>query len=220
MGIGTVGERVRLLRLTKGIGSVALLSRLSPIAVFVLSVLLSNVAVGALRLVFEGQYYDRSLASRPGDDVLGVYLALASYTIRRKDYIIGGSGLPGLAANRLWHYSVAFASLLVGIGLESVSVYFSTSGETLANMYHNLITVPIMGYFVVSVMPVFSEKRVRREGILATICLCCWISLLIYDIKEGNLQKNTPHGFALTFAQPHQCQDRLIESVCRANGSA
>jgi hypothetical protein len=196
--IGAVGQGVRPMRLAKGVGSVAVLNRLPPIAVFVLSVLFTNVAVGVLRLVFEGQYYDRSLASSPGDDILGVYLGLASYIIRREDYIPDSSGLPGLASRRLWHYSVAFASLLAGIGLESVSVCFSAGGETLANTYHNLIAVPVIGYFVVSASPVFGENGVRRARILAAICLCCWISLLIYDVKEGNLQKNSPHALAQT----------------------
>lgn len=70
----------------KAIGSIWLLKRLTPVSVLALTVLFSNGIVGVLRLSFEGSYYDMSLASRPGDGLLGAYLAIISWIVRNLDF--------------------------------------------------------------------------------------------------------------------------------------
>lgn len=176
-------------RQSKPIGSVAFLGRLKPWAVLTLTILLSNGAVGALRVITEGAYYDRSLASRPGDALLGIYLAAASWIIRR-DYSAPDKHRPvGIEGSWLWHYATAGAGLLAGVVLQFVAIA-SHGRQTPANTYHNLVVVSVLTYLVISVSPVVAKTPQRKAQIIAVIGLLSWSGLLVWDIKAGNLQRN------------------------------
>lgn len=178
-------------RQSKPIGSVAILGRLKPSFVLILTILLSNGVVGALRVITEGTYYDRSLASRPGDALLGVYLAAASWIIRRDEKAVPDQHLQVNAeASRTWHCATASGALLAGVILRFLAMKSHGGRETPANTYHNLIVVPLLTYFVASVLPVVANTRQRKAQIIAVIGLLGWLCLLIWDIKAGNLQRN------------------------------
>lgn len=175
---------------SKLIGSAALLGRLRPWLVLILTILLSNGVIGALRVITEGAYYDRSLASRPGDALLGVYLAAASWIIRRDERTPGKQRSIDIERSRLWHFATAGTGLLAGVGLQLVALASHGGRQTPANTYHNLVVVSVLTYFVVSVLPVVASTRQRKAQIIAVIGLLGWLGLLIWDIKAGNLQRN------------------------------
>jgi hypothetical protein len=170
------------------IGSVALLGRLKPCWVVALTTLFSNGAIGALRVITEGAYYDRSLASRPGDSLLGVYLAAASWIIRVDDRAPDAHHSVNTESSWAWHYATAGAGLLAGVALQLEAE--SHEKQTLANTYHNLVVISTLSYFVVSVLPVAARTRHRKAKLAALASLLGWLGLLIWDIKAGNLQRN------------------------------
>ena len=176
---------------SKPIGSAALLERLRPWLVLILTILLSNGVIGALRVITEGAYYDRSLASRPGDALLGVYLSAASWIIRRDERAPGKQRSVNIEGSRLWHCATAGAGLLAGVGLQLMALASHGGRQTPANTYHNLVVVSVLTYFVVSVLPVVAMTRQRKAQIIAVISLLGWLGLLSWDIKAGNLQRNT-----------------------------
>ncbi|MGW1914353.1 hypothetical protein ACWCQS_27405 [Streptomyces sp. NPDC002076] len=63
--------------------------------------------------------------------------------------------------------------------------------QTVANNYHNLAVVPVLGYFVISTIPVVLRSP-RRTKAAAGALLLTWLGLLILDISQGNLQNNSP----------------------------
>ena len=174
----------------KPIGSIFILSRLKPWHVLILTTLLSNGMVGFLRVLTEGAYYDRSLASRPGDDLLGLYLAAATWIIHRDEGASDEHRSLNLDSSRLWHYATAGTGLLVGVVLQLVAMALHEGKQTPANTYHNLVVVSALSYFVVSVFPVVVKTRHRKAQIIAVIGLLSWFALLMWDIKAGNLQRN------------------------------
>lgn len=176
-------------RLSKQKGSVAVLGRLKPWFVLILTILLTNGVIGALRVITEGTYYDRSLSSRPGDDLLGVYLAAASWVIHKDERTPDKGDSSKIEDSRLWHYATAGVSLLTGVVLQLVATA-SHGRQTPANTYHNLVVVSILSYFVVSTLPVMVKTRQRQAQFIAAIGLLGWFGLLIWDIKAGNLQRN------------------------------
>jgi len=174
----------------KRIGSIAVLARLKPWHVLILTILLSNGMVGLLRVITEGSYYDRSLASRPGDDLLGLYLAAASWIIHRDMSAPDEDRSPNLESSRLWHYATAGVGLLAGVVLQLIAMALHGGKQTPANTYHNLVVVSVLTYFVDSVLPVVVKTRHRKAQIIAIAGLLGWFGLLVWDIKAGNLQRN------------------------------
>jgi hypothetical protein len=177
-------------RQAKPIGSMAVLARLKPWHVLIMTILLSNGMVGLLRVITEGSYYDKSLASRPGDDLLGLYLAAASWIIHGDERVPNAHRLLNIESSRRWHYATAGAGLLAGVGLQLVAMALHGGKQTSANTYHNLVVVSVLAYFVVSVLPVVAKTHHRKAQIIAVIGLLGWVGLLMWDIKAGNLQRN------------------------------
>lgn len=175
---------------SRSIGSVAALRRVKPWLILILTILLSNGVVGALRVITEGAYYDRSLSSRPGDALLGVYLAAASWIIRRDEKAPDEYRSMNIEMSWLWHCATAGLSLVAGLVLQLVATASHGGRQTPANTYHNLIVVSVLTYFVVSVFPVVVKTHQRRAQMIAVIGLLGWFALLIWDIKVGNLQRN------------------------------
>jgi hypothetical protein len=171
------------------IGSVALLGRLNPCWVVVLTILFSTGAIGALRVITEGAYYDRSLASRPGDSLLGVYLAAASWIIRKDDSTLDSQRSVNIEGSWVWHCATAATGLVAGVALQLIAE--SQGKQTPANTYHNLAVISTLTYFVVSVLPVVARTRHRKAQLVALVGLLGWLGLLIWDIKAGNLQRNS-----------------------------
>ncbi|WP_275560749.1 hypothetical protein [Streptomyces sp. 5-6(2022)] len=63
--------------------------------------------------------------------------------------------------------------------------------QTAANSYHNLVVVPILGYFVISTIPIVLRSHRRTKAAIGALLLA-WLGLLIFDISQGNLQENSP----------------------------
>lgn len=146
--------------------------------------------VGLLRVITEGSYYDRSLASRPGDDLLGLYLATAGWIIRREERVPDEHHSLNIESSRPWHYATAGTGLLAGVVLQLVAIESHGGKQTPANTYHNLVVVSVLAYFVNSVFPVVVKTHHRKAQVIAFIGLLGWLGLLIWDIKAGNLQDN------------------------------
>jgi hypothetical protein len=179
-------ERARRSELSsRAIGSIWLLKRLTPVSALILTILFSSGVVGVLRLLFEGAYYDRSLASLPGDCLLGAYLAIVAWVIRNKT-------IPyGVHASRFWHAAVAAVSLAVAMGLHARALSAGSGQETVANTYHNLVVLPVLSYLVVSAAPALFKTRVLKAKVFAAVFVAGWLALLLYDIVVGNLQENS-----------------------------
>lgn len=170
------------------IGSVALLGKLKPCWVVVLTTMFSTGAIGALRVITEGAYYDRSLASRPGDSLLGLYLAAASWIIRKDDRTPDTHRSVNTESSWSWHCATAGTGLVAGVALQFIAE--SHEKQTPANTYHNLAVISTLTYFVVSVLPIVARTGHRKAQLIALVGLLGWLGLLIWDIKAGNLQRN------------------------------
>jgi hypothetical protein len=118
--------------------------------------------------------------------LLAVYLALMSRCLQ----IARPSGIHD---SKVWHLSTFIGWLVIGIILQ-VRAWISHGGrETIANSFHNIVVVSFLGYTVFSTLPLLgSTAWPRTIRILALLCLLGWLGLLLYDIRQGNLDKNTP----------------------------
>ncbi|MFJ1708558.1 hypothetical protein [Kitasatospora sp. NPDC088346] len=163
------------------IGSAWVLRKLPPWATGLIA-LSFVLIVGILRLAIEGRYYDYALSSLPGDFLIAIELALIGRMLRD-----AGGSLP-LAGSVAWHSIVGATSLAVGIVLY---VRSGLTEETVANSYHNLVVVPILSYSVISTIPVLLQGK-RLRALTALVCLLAWLGFFIYDVSNGNLQKNSP----------------------------
>lgn len=168
------------------VGSVWILQRVHP------GIILNTTAIGstgtilALRLLFEGRLYDHSRSSMPGDFLLAIYLTNLGLEFRK-------SGIPrGIHWSTRWHRVILSSSVVIGTALQLAAWRSHGYRETPANTYHNLIVVPALTYMVVTLLPILTKSQISRNGRFAMIALFGWIALLIYDMRCGNLSKNTP----------------------------
>lgn len=165
--------------------SVWLLRKLRPSVVLTLVVVASAGMVGVLRIVWEGRFYDYSRASLPGDILIGCELAIVSAELR------GGNPSGYLYRSRIWHGATFATCLLSALALQIHSINQSGRLQTAANAYHNLVVVSTLGYFVISTIPIVLGSP-RRTKAAAGALLLTWLGLLIFDITQGNLQRNSP----------------------------
>jgi hypothetical protein len=121
---------------------------------------------------------------------LGLYLAAASWIIRKEESTSDKHTSAKIEGSWLWHCTTAGAGLLAGVVLQLAAMASHGGHETPANTYHNLVVVSVLTYFVISVLPVVAKTRQRKAQIIALIGLLGWFGLLIWDIKAGNLQRN------------------------------
>jgi hypothetical protein len=149
-------------------------------------VALSIGSVGLMRVLFEGRYYDYSLASMPGDVLLGAYLTLISWALQRET-------TPGIHDSMVWHIATFVVWLITGVALQARAWIIHGGRETIANSFHNLVIVSLFGYTVFSTLPLLGGRTWSRNiRVFSFSCLLGWLCLLTYDIQQGNLDKNTP----------------------------
>lgn len=173
----------------KAVGSVWLLANIPWWLAFLGIVICSTGVVLLLRWITEGEIYDESWSSMPGDMYLAGYCCLVSYLLRQD--------LPaGLHLVPAWHVLVAFAMGLIGGSLHYL--YLRQGGDSRRwNMlptqwYHNLVVVPLLGYIIVSTLPVLWYGNYPRLQLAALGCLLVWAALVAWDIKHGRLVQKKP----------------------------
>lgn len=168
------------------IGSIWFLTQRHPGLVLTTIILGSTGVVLVLRAVFEGRLYDYSRSSFPGDILLGVHAAVLAFGLRK-------NGMPnGIHESRKWHSLVLSSSIIGGIVLQFGALISHGGRDTVANIYHNLVVIPALGYLIVSSLPVLIAQRRRQSSRLAAVALLGWVVFAIYDLRHGNLTKNTP----------------------------
>jgi hypothetical protein len=168
------------------IGSVWLLEKLPPKWIFAIFAVCVGI-VPLLRIVFERKYYDYSFASMPGDVLLLIYLVLVSWCLHKTK---PGNGL---YRSKVWHLLTFIGWLAIGITLQMRAWHVHGGKETVANSFHNVVVVSLLGYTIVSTLPLLVNKNwLRSARAMAFACLLGWFGLLLYDIQHGNLEKNTP----------------------------
>lgn len=168
------------------VGSAWLLGRMRPATAFLAGVAISNGAVGALRLCFEGRWYDRALSSAVGDPALSCYFAAASVAVRR-------AGASGGLRNRRWHCVTVAGAVLLGVAAQIRAVRVGGRPQTPADTYHNLVVVPVYTYAIVSTAPAVAGAP-RSVRAVAAAAVAAWSVLFLIDATAGTLDRNTAPG--------------------------
>lgn len=138
-----------------------------------------------LYLATEGRLFLKSRAAIPGDLFLAAYCGIIAWMSK--------DGVPsGIHTNHVWHLIVALLSLSIGLLLFGLSVKSGKRWGTIpANLYHNLAVVPILGYIIVSTLPLlfyFEELEIWKAA--ASSCISVWLSLLFWDLWNDNLDQS------------------------------
>lgn len=137
-----------------------------------------------IRLTWEGWVPDKSRASMPGDMFLAVYCGIIAWICQQKI-------TQGWLTNIYWHRGIAALCVLAGLMAMYSGMTQSAASRrwTLrpANIYHNLIVIPLFAYIIVSMAPILWAPGHTFPKIGALACLLVWVGLLIWDIQHDNL---------------------------------
>ena len=167
-------------------GSVWFLSIVPYWLVLVGIVFLSTGMVLLLRLITEGKIYDRARSSTPGDLFLAGYCATVACYLQ-------AVGVPenGWHLYPLWHWAVFGIVAIGAIFLHTSAICRSGTERRFtmlpAQWWHNLIVVPVVGYTIISTMPIVVVASNSALWTLTTICLSTWEGLVVWDIFRGNM---------------------------------
>ena len=134
-----------------------------------------------IRDVSEGIPYDISYASVPGDmGLIGVVLVASAVLQRERD-------IAPIWTSRLTYHALSIA-ICIGIGLVLKALALLSYP---ADVYHNVVIVPLLLYLLMTSLPVIFAIGRRYERVGCVLLLSLWVGCFVFDLETGRLQQRT-----------------------------
>ncbi|MCX6752215.1 MAG: hypothetical protein NTZ87_01810 [Candidatus Nomurabacteria bacterium] len=125
-----------------------------------------------LRDRYEGLFYNTSYSAMIGDGALLVVVLMAAGILQRGETLI-----PTLLQSGRNHYVVAVWGFSFGV----LCWWLSSDPKQWADIWHNLVIVPLLFYLGIILLPVIFKNGTRAEVVATLFFIVIWIALVGYD---------------------------------------
>ena len=170
---------------------------LTVLPIWVTALTLYSIKLGAIFILrdrYEGLYYQVSYSAQLGDGALIAMVLMAAGILQR-----GGLFPP----SGWFHIGALALGAVIGVGwwlIDALDGLHLPIDQQVrhemqwGDVYHHLVIAPLLVYLFVTLLPVIYKNGTSVEKI-ATVCMILfWVSLCIYDARNGRLDQRNYHG--------------------------
>lgn len=137
-----------------------------------------------LRDWYEKLPYNISVASQQGDLALIGYILIGAEVLKRQ------TQLPNWTTSFIFDLpAVAMSIIIVGMFYHYGIISKQHEKQTVADIYHNIIIVPLLIALIVLMLPIIWLYGTIFEKTFSTCCLLIWPTTIYFDRKQGRLQQ-------------------------------